>query len=73
MEDLDTRVRPRTYRIVIRGRISDRLGAAFPEMSLERCPGCTVLRGSVGSASLDVVLARLGDLGLEPLSVDAEE
>jgi hypothetical protein len=73
MEDLDTGVRPRLYRIVIRGRISDRLGAAFPEMSVERCPGRTVLFGSVGRASLDDLLDRLGDLGLEPLSVDVED
>jgi hypothetical protein len=33
----------RRYRIVIRGRLSDRLGSAFPEMSLERHPGQTVM------------------------------
>ena len=65
--------RPRRCRIVIRGRMSDRLGAAFPEMALERRPGQTVLAGSVAPASLDRVLDRLGDLGLEPLSVDVEE
>jgi hypothetical protein len=73
MEDLDTGVSPRLYRIVLRGRISDRLGAAFPDMSLERCPGRTILSGPVGRASLDGLLDRLGDLGLEALSVDVEE
>jgi hypothetical protein len=65
--------RPRQCRIVIRGRISDRLGAAFPEMALDRRPGETVLAGSVAPAGLDRLLDRLGDLGLEPLSVDVEE
>jgi hypothetical protein len=64
--------RPPRCRIVIGGRMSDRLGAAFPEMSLERCPGRTVLSGPVGRTSLDDLLDRLGDLGLEPLSVDVE-
>jgi hypothetical protein len=74
MEDvLSASARPPRCRIVIRGRMSDRLGAAFPEMSLERCPGQTVLSGPVGRASLDDLLDRLGDLGLEPLSVDVEE
>jgi hypothetical protein len=73
METIDTAGRRQQYRIVIRGRISDRLGAAFPETSLERCPGRTVLLGSVERGSLDDLLHRLGDLGLEPLSVDVEE
>jgi hypothetical protein len=63
----------RSCRIVIRGRLSDRLGAAFPEMSLERRPGRTVMRGAVDGARLDDLLGRLRDLGLEPLSVDVDE
>jgi hypothetical protein len=63
----------RTFRIVIPGRISDRLGSAFPEMSLERRPGRTVLRGAADRARLDDLLDRLRDLGLEPMRVDVDE
>jgi hypothetical protein len=62
----------RQCRIVIPGRLSDRLGAAFPQMSLERRPGQTVMRGVADSAQLDELLDRLRDLGLEPVSVDVE-
>ena len=55
--------------IVIRGRLSDRLGSAFPEMAVHRCPGTTVLCGRPAVAQLDELLDRLRDLGLEPLSV----
>jgi hypothetical protein len=63
----------RPYRIVIRGRLSDRLGAAFPEMVLERAPGKTVMSGPADPSCLHEVLDRLRDLGIEPVSVDADD
>jgi hypothetical protein len=58
------------YRIVVRGRLSERLGSAFRDVTLERQPGRTVLRGEDGGARLESVLRRLNDLGIEPLAVD---
>ena len=63
----------RDYRIVIRGRLSDRLGSAFSEMSLERRPGETVMSGPVDESRLHELLGRLRDLGLEPVSVDVDD
>jgi hypothetical protein len=65
-------VEPRRYRIVVKGRLSDRLGSAFAGMELERRPGQTVLTGADG-VNLHAVLDRLRDLGLELVSVDAED
>jgi hypothetical protein len=62
----------RQCRIVIRGRLSDRLGSAFGQLSLERRPGETVMHGLADSAQLDELLDRLRDLGLELVSVDVE-
>jgi hypothetical protein len=61
------------YRIVVRGRLSERLGSAFRDVTLERHPGRTVLRGDEGQARLDNVLARLNELGMEPVSVEAHD
>jgi hypothetical protein len=58
------------YRIVVAGRLSERLGSAFRDVALERKPGRTVLRGEQRTARLDSVLARLNDLGIEPLEVE---
>jgi hypothetical protein len=55
------------------GRLSDRLGSAFAEMSLERHPGQTVMSGPADQARLHVLLDRLRDLGIEPVSVDVDE
>jgi len=63
----------RRYRIVIRGRLSERLGSAFPEMALERGPGQTVMRGRADRARLHALLDRLRDLGIEPVSVDVDD
>jgi hypothetical protein len=71
MDSADSPIR--RYRIVIRGRLSDRLGAAFPEMALDRRPGRTVMRGAAEPAGLDELLDRVRDLGLEPLRVDVED
>jgi hypothetical protein len=59
--------------IVIGGRLSDRLGSAFPEMSLERHPGRTVMSGRADRARLHELLDRLRDLGIEPVSVDVDD
>jgi hypothetical protein len=56
--------------IVIRGRLSARLGSAFPEMSLERGPGETVMRGPADPDRQHELLDRLRDLGIEPVSID---
>jgi hypothetical protein len=61
------------YRIVVRGRLSERLGSAFDDVILERHPGRTVLRGGDGQARLDSVLARLSNLGIEPVRVEADD
>ena len=59
--------------IVIRGRLSQRLGSAFPHAALERRAGQTVMRCRADRARLDELLDELRDLGLEPLSVDVDE
>jgi hypothetical protein len=65
--------RARRFRIVVRGRLSQRLGSAFDDVTLERRSGQTVLSGASGQAELDSVLARLTDLGIEPLSVEDDD
>jgi hypothetical protein len=61
------------YRIVVRGRLSDRLGTAFSDVNLERRPGQTVLSATNGEKQLESILARLNDLGIEPLRVEAHD
>jgi hypothetical protein len=61
------------YRIVVAGRLSDRLGSAFRDVTLERRPGLTVLHGEQGEAHLESVLRRLNNLGIEPLAVDRHD
>lgn len=65
--------RGKRFRIVVRGRLSERLGAAFDDVTLERRAGQTVLSGALGQAELHSVLARLDDLGIEPLSVEDDD
>jgi hypothetical protein len=66
-------VEPKLYRIVVKGRLSERLGSAFQDVTLQRQAGRTILIGGAGQARLDSVLARLNDLGIEPLSVEAND
>lgn len=61
------------FRIVVRGRLSERLGAAFDDVTLERRSGQTVLSGAPDQAELHSVLARLDELGIEPLSVEDDD
>ena len=51
--------------IVVRGRMSERLGAGLHGMTLERGPGRTVIRGRADGARLEALLEALADLGLE--------
>jgi hypothetical protein len=60
-----------TYRIVVRGRLSDRLGSAFSGMTLEQLDGATALVGVVSDQShLFGLLERVQSLGLELLRVE---
>ena len=60
------------YEIVIKDRISARLGSAFPGLELETRPGQTVLTGSfTDQAQLHGVLDRLQDFGIELVSINA--
>jgi hypothetical protein len=65
---------PVTYRIVVRGRLSDRFAATFDGMTIE--PGAleTTLVGRVrDQAHLYGILDRLRDFGLELLRVEEDE
>jgi hypothetical protein len=60
------------YEIVIKDRISSRLGSAFPGLELRTRPGQTVLVGDFADQSqLHGVLDRLQDFGIELVSVNA--
>ena len=62
---------PVRYRISVRGRLTDRLGSAFSQMTLEPAPGQTVLVGEIRDQSeLYSVLDRVRSLGLELVSVE---
>ena len=60
------------YQIVIRGRLSDRLAAAFRDTALQRRAGETVLTGVADERGRRELLDRLHDLGLEALSCDVD-
>lgn len=60
----------RRIRVTVRGRLSDRLAAAFDGLTLVRCTGSTELVGEItDQAQLHGVLRRIRDLGLELQSV----
>lgn len=62
------------YRIVLRGRLSERFESAFDGMTLERGPGRTVLVGDVrDQAQLYGLLDRLQEFGIELLAVESAE
>ena len=64
---------PNWYRIVVRGRLSDRFASAFAGMALEPAEGTTALVGPVSDQSqLFGLLERVQSLGLELLRVEAE-
>jgi hypothetical protein len=59
------------YRIVLRGRLSERFESAFDGMTLEHGPNRTVLVGDVrDQAQLYGLLDRLQELGIELLAVE---
>ena len=59
------------YRIVLRGRLSERFESAFDGMSLEHGPNRTVLVGDVrDQAQLYGLLDRLQEFGIELLAVE---
>lgn len=60
------------YRIVIRGRLSERLSARFDGLSVLPSGETTVLTGDlVDQAQLHGILDRIRDLNLELLAVEA--
>jgi hypothetical protein len=65
---------PSTYRITVRGRLSERFAAAFDGMAAESRNGETVLVGRLrDQAELYGVLNRLRDLGIELIRVEEAE
>jgi hypothetical protein len=62
---------PRSYRITIQGRLSERFESVFEGLRLEQGPGRTVLVGELmDQGHLFGVLDRMRDFGLELLSVE---
>jgi hypothetical protein len=60
------------YRIVVRGRLTERFGSAFEDMTLELLPGQTALVGEfVDETALYGLLDRLRDFNLQLVSVNA--
>ena len=63
---------PTIYRIVVRGELSQRYVPAFEGMTLAAGAGQTTITGPViDQAHLHGLLDRVGDLGLELISVSA--
>ena len=62
---------PSRYRIVLRGRLSERFESAFEGMALEAGPNQTVLVGEVrDQAHLHGLLDRLREFGIELVAVE---
>jgi hypothetical protein len=63
-------MKPTTYEITVRGRLSATLAAAFDGLSTSAAASETVLRGEiVDQAALYGVLERIESLGLELLDI----
>ena len=59
------------YRIVVRGRLTDRFGSAFAGMALESEDGATAFVGAITDEShLFGLLERVRSLGLELIRVE---
>ena len=59
------------YRIVVRGRLSERFGSAFAGMNLEPEDGATALVGAISDQShLFGLLERIRSFGLELVRVE---
>jgi hypothetical protein len=64
--------RPTSYRIVVRGELSQRYSTAFEGMDLVPAEGHTAITGPVvDQAHLHGLLDRVSELGLELVSVNA--
>jgi hypothetical protein len=64
-------VDPSRYRIVLRGRLSERFESAFEGMALEAGPNQTVLVGEIrDQAHLYGLLDRLRDFGIDLVAVE---
>ena len=62
---------PSRYRIVLRGRLSERFESAFEGMALEADPNQTVLVGEIrDQAQLYGLLDRLRDFGIDLVAVE---
>ena len=60
-----------SYRIVVRGRMSERFASGFTGMAVEPCDGTTALVGDiVDQSQLFGLLERVRSLGLELLRVE---
>jgi hypothetical protein len=65
-------VRPTSYCIVVRGELSQRFSSAFDGMTLAATAGRTTITGPVvDQAHLHGLIDRVGELGLELISVNA--
>ncbi len=65
---------PASYRIVVRGRLSERFAATFDGMATEPGDGETAIVGRVrDQAHLYGILERVRDFGLELLRVEQGE
>jgi hypothetical protein len=61
------------YRIVLRGRLSERFESAFDGMTLEHGPNQTVLVGEVrDQAQLYGLISRLQEFGIDLLAVEPD-
>jgi hypothetical protein len=60
-----------SYRIVVRGRMSERFASGFTGMAVEPCDGATALVGDiVDQSQLFGLLERVRSLGLELIRVE---
>jgi hypothetical protein len=65
-------LRPTSYQIVVRGELSQRFAMTFDGMTLVAGDGRTAITGPVvDQAHLHGLLDRVGELGLELVSVNA--
>jgi len=63
-----------TYRITVRGRLSERFASAFDGMALEAANGESVLVGPIADqGQLHGLLDRLRDFGLELVRLEQVE
>ena len=61
------------YRMVLRGRLSERFESAFDGMALEHGPNQTVLVGEVrDQAQLYGLISRLQEFGIDLLAVEPD-